>query len=312
MFEDQLIPGYFPFDKIKTRSLKEPVYQLPILRWQVLCEIDWRTGDGCLDLNEFIDQMCWHTPFQIRELMPKYEYKKAHRREVLLRCGLQKDIVTKPVLQVRSQRESTCDKHLLPCKSDSCQREKSSPNLRPKDKSVPQGASDLSSEMGGKVLVTTNTDEPPQRIKLKMSVEGLSDSEVLTNEADNPAHCSVPDVPDSAQVPREQTRNSLSNSRFHVSKPAQGHPRSEHVCPENSNEDWDAVGAALKSNDSTFNMKNMSRTGLWPAKPTLRTRTISDTVHGCCSQSQSLSALTSRKVIAPAHDELGGCLAFFF
>ena len=254
--------------------------------------------------------------------MPKYEYKNAHRREVVLRSGLQKDVVAKPGLQARSQKESFSDKYRDPCNSDSFQREW--PN--PKHQSVPQRASGLSSGVGQKLPVTTNADESPQKFKLKMSVEGLSDGEVLlVSEADCPDHRLEPDVQDSdmpsftlldrTQMQRDQSGHLHSNSRFSLSTQAQG-----HSLTRSANESWDAVGTALKNNDSTFNMKNMSRTGLWPAKPTLRTRPIPDIllsqhpVNISCPQSQSLSAeksktpvhekipKTSRKVIFTVHD----------
>ena len=46
---------------------------------QILWELDGRTNDGCLDLNEFIDRMCWHAPYPMKELMAKYERSKANR-----------------------------------------------------------------------------------------------------------------------------------------------------------------------------------------------------------------------------------------
>jgi hypothetical protein len=274
-------------------------------------EIDWRTGDGCLDLNEFIDQMCWHTPFQIRELMPMYEFKKAHRREVVLKSGLRRDFIdTMPGLQGRSQKESTRDRRQQPYDSNSCHREK------PKHESVLQRAKDSSSEMGKEDLVSKNLDEPSQRIKLKTSpgVDGLSESEVhLISEADNPVHCLMTHTKGSCgsmlsskslntmKAPRDPSRNSRWNSRNGVLKsiPGNSMPRLEFVHPENSNvvyDDWDPVGNALKKNDSTFNVKNMSRTGLWPAKPTLRNRSNSD-VNSRWSRNQSLSVDTPKKVI---------------
>jgi hypothetical protein len=229
---------------------------------------------------------------------------------------LQKDIVARPGSQGRSKKVFARDKDpQQPCNSDAC------PIDRPKHETEPLRASDLSSGVGDEVKVTTDTSESAQRIKLKMSVEGLSDSEVLLiNEAGNPARRLVPDVQDSdmreskllntMQVPSDQSRNSHWNSRVNLAKQAQGQSlsRSEHVLPENPNEDWDAVGTALKNNDSTFNMKNISRTGLWPARPTLRTRTIFHTplsqypANNCFSRSQSLSADTSRKVVFPVQD----------
>ena len=170
---------------------------------QILWELDGRTNDGCLDLNEFIDRMCWHAPYPMKELMAKYERSKANRCDIIFRVTLK--IASLVPLTRKNQSRSTHEK----------------------------------------------------------LIQSLQQSDAV--------YCDK--ISETAAVSEQTTKvSSVAKSNPNEKLVAQMNFRYEpkFMGPKGGYRDWDAIGLALKSNDSTFNSRNMSSTGLWPIKPAMK------------------------------------------